>query len=211
MHKLFVLAVLGALVASTLSVGTGGFTAGQLSRPTTVDVMSDDRAALGYDAHCRGVELLVTVTNRGVGGDLMLSVFVSGTERRATVGPAESATLRFVDANPGDTVTVRAHNEGGGLAIEPERSVPEDCRDRRAISWIAFCGTPPTAPPVVTATDDDGPTAVHWSDTGDGEVVYKAGPTVYSTTDDGVLRSGQGLQSRAHAAAASRSRLPVPS
>ncbi|WP_324760200.1 hypothetical protein [Haloarcula montana] len=192
MRRFLVLLVGSALVVGVFSVGTGGFTAGQVERTATVGIVPDDRAALGYDARCRGDDLHATVTNRAVGAELVLSVSVSGTDRQVTVGPAESTTLRFGDVEPGTPVTVRAHTEDGGLAIELERSVPEDCRDRRAISWIAFCGTPPAAPPAVAATDGDGPTAVHWTDTGDGPVVYKAGPTVYNTTDDGAVRSGQG-------------------
>lgn len=192
MRRLLALLVVGALVAGTSSVGTGGFTAGQVPRTAAIDVVSDDRAVLGYDARCRGDDLLVTVTNRDAGTDLELSVFVSGAERRATLDPSESTTIRFADVDPGEPITVRAHNADGGVAIELARSVPENCRNRHAISWIAVCGPPPASPPAVAATDGDGPIAAHWTDTGDGAVVYKAGPTVYNTTDDGVLRSEQG-------------------
>lgn len=193
MHKLLILAVLGLLVASTLSVGTGGFTAGQITRPATIDIVSDDRAALGYDARCRSDDLLVTVTNRVPEIELELSVSVAGVVQRATVDPLTAETVRVGTVDPGSPITVRAYTEDGGFVIELDRSVPGECRNEHAIDWIAFCGPQPTASPAVAATDDDGPVAARWTDTGDGSVVYKAGPTVYDAADDGTLRSGEGM------------------
>jgi len=115
------------VLAISLLVGTGSFTAMSADRGVNVAVVDDDSAFVGYDAACENSTLSVTVTNRFERTLTDGSVTVAGTtELLGDLDPGEQAVVTFDDYEVDDSVTVSVQSPTN--TAELDRTVPSECQ-----------------------------------------------------------------------------------
>jgi hypothetical protein len=114
------------VLAISLVVSSGSFSAVSADRGMNVAVADDTSAFVGYETACENRKFEVTITNRFESALTDGSITVGGTtESVGELGPGEQETTAFDHVEQGDPVTVEL--QGPTKTVELERSVPGAC------------------------------------------------------------------------------------